>query len=162
MPRRRLRLEPLEDRRTPATLVDGTTVTFTDADGDAATVAFSKSVLTAANVGAVFQFDTPFDAPGPQQLQTLNLSGLPAGLSVRVSGVAAGGGDGKVSLDWFRGSGKDFGTVSISGDVGRITAGSFNTPRPAVEVLEVGSVGPRPTPGSRRFAGPAGSPWPAT
>jgi hypothetical protein len=61
MTRRRLGLEPLEERRTPAVLVDGKTVTFTDADGDAATVAFSQSVLTTANVGSAFQFDTPFD-----------------------------------------------------------------------------------------------------
>ncbi|MBO0701067.1 MAG: hypothetical protein J2P46_21910, partial [Zavarzinella sp.] len=53
-----LRLEPLEPRHAPATLVSPTTVTYQDADGDNVTVVLSRPVLTPGNVNTVFHFDT--------------------------------------------------------------------------------------------------------
>ena len=50
----RLRLEALEGRDAPATLVGATKVTYQDTDGDTVTVAFSKPVLNAGNVGTIF------------------------------------------------------------------------------------------------------------
>ena len=139
----RLRLEPLEDRRTPATLIDGKTVTFTDADGDAATVTFSRPVLTEDNFGHVFVFDTgllPGDNTAPQQLRRLDLSALPAGLSVTAK-AAIDGGDGFVHVGFINATGKDVGTVNIAGDLGRIVAGDANAKTPGLRGLSVGSLG---------------------
>jgi hypothetical protein len=143
----RLRLEVLESRRTPATLgTDGKTVTFTDKDGDAATVTFSKAVLTADNVNAVFTFDSGVGAVNgsnatPEQLQTIDLTTLPAGLSVTATATAAGGGDGKVNVGFVNAGGKDEGTVSISGDLGRVVAGDAKVTTPGLKALVVGSIG---------------------
>jgi hypothetical protein len=143
-PRARLQLEPLEDRRTPATWVDARTVIFVDADGDAATVKFSRPVLTDAVAASVLHFDNPFATGANQQLQTIDLTGLPGGLSVIVS-AKVNGGDGKVNVGWVEADGKDVGTVNISGDLGRITAGdpaTFKTP--GLLSLTVGSLGVQP------------------
>jgi hypothetical protein len=139
----RLRLEPLESRRAPATLVNGKTVTFTDIDGDAATVVLSTNVLTQGNVGNVFKFDTGGIGNGnsvPQQLQEIDLSGLPGVASVTVTATPANGGDGKVNVGWVNDL-NDAGSVSISGDLGRITAGNSNAKTPGVRALNVGSIG---------------------
>jgi hypothetical protein len=140
--RARLRLESLEDRRTPAARVDARTVTFTDFDGDAATVKFSRPVLTDDAAAASVLVFTPFGTGTNQQLQTIDLTGLPGGVSVTVSAVAANGGDGKVNVGWVKADGKDVGTVNISGDLGRITAGdpaTFKTT--GLLGLTVGSLG---------------------
>src|SRR5947207_13654458 len=77
-----LRVEELESRRTPATLVNPTTLTYQDIDGDDVKVVLSKAVLTTPAVaGLVFGFDvggvTGSNA-APQQLQLINLIALPA------------------------------------------------------------------------------------
>src|SRR5438309_525212 len=51
-------IEPLEARIAPATLLNPTTVTYQDADGDDVTVKFSKPVLVAGDFAAVFHFDS--------------------------------------------------------------------------------------------------------
>src|SRR5256885_15083627 len=147
----RLRLEPLEGRRVPAALAaDHRTVTFTDADGDTATVSFNLPVLTTGNVNTVFHFDVNGvndQLTAPQQLQEIDLVGLPAGLSVTASAVAAGGGDGKADVGWINSAtvdgGTDEGTVTVSGDLGRITVGDFTTRTPGLRGLIVGSLGAR-------------------
>jgi hypothetical protein len=142
-PRARLRLESLEVRRTPATLAaDHKTVTFTDADGDTATVAFSQPVLTTQNVAGVFHFDNSFATTTNQQLQRIDLTGLAAGLSVTVKGTANGG-NGTVDVGWVNATGKDVGTINISGDLGRITAGDGTTKTTGLRGLIVGSLGVR-------------------
>lgn len=143
----RLRLESLEDRRTPATLLpDSRTVTFQDADGDAATITFNKPVLSDGNVASVFFFDVglmPGDNTTRQQLQRLDLSALPPGLSVTASATAAVGGDGLVHVGYVNATGKDVGTVKISGDLGRIVAGDATTKSAGLNGLSVGSLGAR-------------------
>src|SRR5437588_86904 len=72
------RLELLESRLAPATLVNPTTITFKQTDGDTVTVKISQGLLTAANDNTVFAFDTgPGGVNGsnatPQQLQEINL-----------------------------------------------------------------------------------------
>jgi hypothetical protein len=139
---RTLRLEPLESRRAPATLgADGKSVTFKDADGDTVTVAFNKAVLTDANKDLVFDFDLGAvngDNTTPQALQTLNLMGLVPGLKVTVTGV---GGDGKANVGWVEADGLDVSSVSVSGDLGRVTAGDATTKTPGLGTLNVGSIG---------------------
>jgi hypothetical protein len=143
--RTQLRVESLEARRTPATLINPKTVTFQDADGDTVKVAFSKPVLTAANKDAVFHFNTGTvdGSTSAQQLETLDLTGLPAGLSVSVSAVQAGAGNGTVDVGWIKADTLDEGAVSVSGDLGRLTAGDATTKTPGVKSLTVGSLGAR-------------------
>jgi hypothetical protein len=140
----RLRLEPLESRRTPATIVNGSTVTFTDTDGDTAEVVLSKNILTVGNVVNVLKFDTggiTGNNSTSQQLQEIDLSGIPGVASVAVFATSkAPGGDGKVNVGWVNDL-NDAGTVSISGDLGRITAGDSNAKTPGVRALTVGSIG---------------------
>src|SRR6516165_4765266 len=74
-----LRLQELETRLVPATLVDPMTVTFKDADGHNATVSVSRPLFDAATVNQVFTFDTGSvngDNSVPQQLQKLNFTAL--------------------------------------------------------------------------------------
>jgi hypothetical protein len=145
-PRPQLRLETLESRRAPATLAaDHKTVSFTDIDGDTASVVFSAPVLNDTNVANVLHFAgglRPNDNTTPQQLQTIDLTGLPGGLSVTVKATTIVG-DGKVDVGWVNATGKDVGTVIISGDLGRVTAGDTTTKTPGLRALIVGSLGVR-------------------
>jgi hypothetical protein len=140
---RPLRLEMLESRRTPATLVDAKTVTFQDVDGDAATIVFSKPVFTDNNKASVLIFDTGFGADNTtkQQLQTIDLTALPAGLSVTVTAKSANGGDGKVNVGFVNADGKDEGNLTIGGDLGRVIAGDAMTKTRGLAALTVGSLG---------------------
>jgi hypothetical protein len=135
MPSPRLRLEFLETRRTPATLVDGKTVTFTDVDGDAVKVSLNKTVLTDLSV---FQF---VNAGAGEQLQSIDLTGFSNGLALTVSAVAENGGDGKVNVGWVQADGIDLASVTVSGDLGRVTAGDATTKTPGLGTLKVGSLG---------------------
>src|SRR5436309_9446565 len=76
------RLESLESRLAPATLVNPTTLTYQDVDGDNVTVRFSKPVLSNVNADNVFFFDTGSvngDNSTPQQLQEIGLFNLTPG-----------------------------------------------------------------------------------
>lgn len=142
-----LRLEPLESRHAPATLVSPTTVTYQDADGDAVTVVLSRPVLTPGNVNTVFHFDTG-DVSGDntvkQQLQRIDLTGLPpAPLGVRVTATAANGGNGTADVGWVQADGHDLTAVAVSGDLGRVTAGDPTRPAAGLGALTVGSLGAR-------------------
>lgn len=143
-PRTRLRLETLESRRTPATFAaNHQSVTFTDLDGDSAVVTFSQPIPAAVPVDTVLHFAGGFlagDNTVPQQLQAIDLTGLANGLSVTVKATATVG-DGKVNVGWVNGTGKDVGTVTISGDLGRVTAGDGTTKTPGLRALVVGSLG---------------------
>jgi hypothetical protein len=144
--RPQLRLETLESRRAPATLAaDHKTLSFTDIDGDVASVVFSAPVLNDTNVASVLHFAgglLPNDNSTPQQLQTIDLTGLTGVLSVTVKATTVVG-DGKVDVGWVNATGKDIGTVTISGDLGRVTAGDATTKTPGLRALRVGSLGVR-------------------
>src|SRR5687767_8264314 len=90
-PRSVLHLEPLERRDGAATLVSPTPLTYQDADGDNVAVVFSKPILNAANVNAIFTFDTgTVDGSNAtkQQLRSINLTAVLAtagGTSVTVT-----------------------------------------------------------------------------
>jgi len=123
-----LRLEELESRLAPATLLNPSTVTFTDLDGDMATVHLSEGLLTPSNAGNVFTFNNGFASSGPQQLQRLDRIGLVGtvnGLSVTITAVpAAAGSDGLVNVGFIDAAGLHLGTVTVHGDLGRINAGN--------------------------------------
>ncbi len=114
-----------------AKLVNASTVTYQDADGDKVTVKFSKSLLTAANVASVFRFDTGVVNDGvlaAQQLRFLDLRPLASsGLGVTFTVVRGAAGDGLVHVGAIESTGFDVGAVSIPGDLGRIDAGGMHT-----------------------------------
>lgn len=144
--RPRLRLEALESRRAPATLTaDGKSVAFQDIDGDSATVTFSRPVPAAVPIDTVLVFDNGFrpgDNSVAQLLQRIDLTGLPDGMSVSVKATTITA-DGRVDVGWVNATGKDVGTVNISGDLGRVTAGNANTKTPGLLALTAGSIGLR-------------------
>src|SRR6266436_5712377 len=116
-------LEPLEDRIAPAMatllMVNPTTFTYHDVDGDLVTVKVSAGTLTAG-------LFTGIADPGGHgdQLQTLNLSGGGfdhANVTFTVKKAAAG--NGLANVGYLDSTGHDLGTVTIKGDLGQIDAG---------------------------------------
>src|SRR5262245_61609794 len=74
-------VEALEERYALATLLGATTLSYRDKDGDLVAVSFSKPILTAANVNAIFTFDSGAGAVNgsnakKEQLQKVNLTFL--------------------------------------------------------------------------------------
>lgn len=143
-----LRIDPLESRDAPATLVNASQVEYQDVDGDIVTVKFSKPVLTTANVDSVFQFDTGLvdgDNTVRQQLQTLDMTSLGNGKWVSVKATQANGGDGWVDVGWVKADGVDVREVYVHGDLGRITAGDARTGTPGVGTLYCWTLGTQGT-----------------
>jgi hypothetical protein len=143
-----LQLEELENRCVPATLVDASTVTYQDVDGDIVTVKASQAIFTAANVNAVFLFDQGSvngDNTLKQQLQTLSLTSLSPppvdGLSITVTAVQSGGGDGNVNVGFINGTSMNLGDISVQGDLGRITTGDGVGTAGNLNSLTVQSIG---------------------
>jgi hypothetical protein len=148
--RPRLSIESLEARAVPATLVNAKTVTYTDFDGDLVTVSFSKPILTAANVNALFRFDSrgvDGDNSTPQQLQTIALLPPEArgadGTDVLISAKPTqSAGDGRVNVGAIDATGSDLGMVVVPGDLGRIRAGdTLLIDGPGLKSLSVTSMG---------------------
>jgi hypothetical protein len=144
---RRLNLVPLEARETPATLVDASTLTYRDVDGDSVVVKLSKPVLDSpATVASVFTF-----APGPvlggEQLRSINLTGLAAnqvkgiGITVAATRSLVNGGDGFAAVGSINATGADIGDVIVDGDLGDIHAGDAKFKTSCVGVLRVNSMG---------------------
>jgi hypothetical protein len=148
-------IERLEDRIAPAILVNATTVTYQDLDGDLVTIKVSKPIFTDANVAGICNF-SDFDASGPQQLFALVLAGLPAsanGLDITITAKRSptAGGNGAIAdlginasdIDNNVGSGVgiDLGKVSIKGDLTYIDVGDEDETTPALKSLTVNSVG---------------------
>lgn len=141
-------VEALESRTLLATLVSANKLTYQDADGDNVEVAFSKPILTAGNVNAIFTFNTS-NVNGSnaikQQLRTINLTGVAgaAGTTIITKAVrsAANGGDGFAAIGQIDATGIDISTVTIDGDLGRIIAGDATTTTQGLGALTVHSMG---------------------
>ena len=133
-----------------AKLVNASTVTYDDIDGDHVTVKLSKPLLTGGlggNVNDVFRFDTGMvddGVPAYQQLQLIDLAALaiPAtnGVSVTVT-VTPGGGDQLANIGYINSTGFDLGTVTIPGDLGQLDAGVPTPGKPGVKTLSVRTLG---------------------
>jgi hypothetical protein len=127
-----------------AKLVNATTVTYDDVDGDHVTVKFSQPVLNAGNVNTVFKFNTGMvndGVPARQQLQLIDLTVLgTSGLNLTVT-VKPGGGDRLANIGYINATGLDLGTVSVPGDLGRIDAGDADVATPGLKALAVRSLG---------------------
>jgi hypothetical protein len=130
-------LETLEDRIAPATLLNPTTLIYTDVDGDAVTVKVSKGDLTGAFTTATVNTGIT-DA---EQLLKLDLLGSEfKGATVTITAVPTGeGGDGFVNVGFINADGTDLGKVKVDGDLAKIVVGSGT--KTAISSLEVQSMG---------------------
>jgi hypothetical protein len=131
-----LALQSLESRETPAvTIVNPHTATFTDIDGDLATVKVWAGTLTAG------LFTTAPKGLG-DQLEEINLSG--GGFdhaTLTITAKRGPTGDGLVNVGYINSTGHDLGSVTVAGDLGQIDAGDAVTTTPAVKSLAVRSMG---------------------
>ena len=140
--------QQLETRILPATLVNPTTLTYQDIDGDNVSVRFSNPILAAGNVNSIFAFNTG-NVNGnnnvPQQLRSIKLSGIAAAAGTTITTVATRnpvkGGDGFAALGQINATGRDLGAVVIDGDLGRILAGDATTATTGVADMTVHSMG---------------------
>jgi hypothetical protein len=129
-------LDRLECREVPSVvIVNPTTATYTDVDGDHVTIKTSTGTLTAS------LFTTLATGKG-DQFQKIDLSGGGFdGTSLTVSVAKVAGGDGRANVGYINSSGHDLGTVIVKGDLGRIDAGSDSATVPAIQSLAVTSLG---------------------
>jgi hypothetical protein len=132
----RLNVQCLEDRTVPAvTIVNPTTASFVDVDGDAVTVRVSKGAF------ADDMFVTVPMGAG-EQLQTIHLGG--GGFdraNLWIDARKKDNGDGLVNVGFIDSTGHDLGHVIVDGDLGRINAGNSVPPIPALLSLNVRSMG---------------------
>src|SRR5271154_6813479 len=136
------RIERLEQRIAPAvlTFVNPQIASFIDADGSRAYVAVTQGTLTAANfvlapAGLGFQLETldlsKTDFKSEFEDASVNIYAHP------VSGV----GDGTVDVGWINATGIDLTGVRVHGDLGRISAGDTDAHTPAIQDINVLSMG---------------------
>ena len=144
-------IEPLEARIAPATLVNPTTVTFQDKNGDAVTVTISTPLFTTASVAKVFTFDTGSvngDNSAEQQLELLNITKLghaASGMDISITAVPVDSSPGVVNVGYINSSNIDLGNVTVGGDLGRISVGDLNHSTPGLQSLTVESLGAQGT-----------------
>ena len=155
---RRLELESLEDRLTPATLIGSTKFTYQDVDGDNVTVTFSKPILNLGNIDALFGAGFVNGSnTTPQQLTIIDLTsvGAPAsGTSITLTAVRSpvSGGDGLAAVGQLLATGIDLGAVSIDGDLAKIVAGDATTGTSGLKRLTAQSLGVHGLLNQRRIA----------
>ncbi len=144
-PRARLRLEILEDRLAPATLVDAMDVTYLDAKGNQVNIHASLPLFNAATVNSVLLFNTGSvngDNSRSQQLQEIDLTKLgTAAEGTSLSVVPQNAPTDLADVGLINAGGIDLGLVKIQGDLGAITAGSGSSTVAAVASLVVVSIG---------------------
>ena len=130
------RIEQLEPRIAPATLLSTTAVRYTDVDGDIVMVSISKGSLDLLT-------NFTFAAAGRgEQLQRISLTGEAfAGTDLTVTSRQTANGDGLANIGHVDAAGLDLGRVRIPGDLGRIDAGDTDFATPGVVVLKVNSLG---------------------
>lgn len=149
-------IEPLESRVAPATLVNPTTVTFRDIDGDNVTIKVTKPIFTEANVNSLLGFVGGFDGNGPQTLSSISFASLPEsangiGVTITAKRSPIHGGNNAVYISAFNASnvdndtgtglGIDLGKVSIQGEVAYIDAGDTDPSTPAIVSLKTHAIG---------------------
>src|SRR6516162_3443543 len=120
------RLEELERRLVPASLINPTTLIYTDVDGDQVTV---RVVGHGSPDPQLALDDFTFAAVRQgEQLQQIDLSGDPSGFagSDLEIDVVPNGGDGLANIGYISAAGVDLGAITVPGDLGRIDAGSGN------------------------------------
>ncbi|HEX8313028.1 MAG TPA: hypothetical protein VF614_17015, partial [Chthoniobacteraceae bacterium] len=145
---RHTRIEVLEQRIAPASLISSRQVTFTDVDGDKVTIEASAKIFKAGKVNKILDFDTGSvnGSDAAQQLQLINLSIVrQTGVSLTITAEQQGSGDGFVDIGFINGRNRDLGTIEIDGDLGRIAAGQLTGAQLGMQALIVNSIGARGT-----------------
>jgi len=144
-------IELLEPRVAPAVIVNPTTVTYTDLDGDPVMVQITKGTLTADD----FVFDSDFASSGPQQLLRIDLAGdttkAKSDLTINIGPVPVG--DGFANIGYIDATGIDLRDVIVMGDLGRIDAGDAVKSTPGIRGLMVGSFGVQPIASTQEAGG---------
>jgi hypothetical protein len=148
-------IELLESRIAPAVILNPTTVTYSDVDGDDVTIHISKPLFTTENLNQVLFFSDStarLDGSLPQALSTFlvkNFGDAASGVDISITAKrsAIHGGNGVVDvggIDAFT-SGDfdniDLGKVRVQGDLKFIDAGDANFATPALKSLDVLSIG---------------------
>jgi len=157
-------IEPLEGRIAPAILLNASTLTFIDLNGDNVAVKFSRDLFNPAdpnlntNLEKVFIFSAGKAHGGAadpekdvaQQLQVIDLTkvvgtpGVPspaAGVSVTVTATKNGdAGDNLTDIGAIEAGGLSLRNITIAGDLGQIDAGSSSS-KVAIKSLNVQSFG---------------------
>jgi hypothetical protein len=139
-------VEPLELRIAPATLVNPTTVTYTDTDGDLVTVKISKGAFDGTIGGAPSINDFVFANSGAgEQLRLILIDDEYefAGAKLTITATPAGGGDGMVDIGFIDASDIDLRGVTVDGDLGRIEVGDSILKTPGLGLLKAHSIGVR-------------------
>src|SRR5438067_909228 len=161
------RIAPLENRIAPATIINPTTLTYQDVDGDSVVVKVSKPLFVNSQVAnSIFQFTNVVgvgingavngDNTTPEALDTIDLRNLgnmafAQGMNISVTvqqKLGVGNGEANVgqilaatldpeTLQFSQNI--DLGVVRIQGNLGRIDVGD-KFPTPALRVLDVDSM----------------------
>src|SRR5262249_28674560 len=134
-----LRVDELERRDAPATLVSPTKVTYQDADGDIVAIKFSNAILSAGNVNSVITFingNVDGTNAAKQQLELINLTSLGAAangtsIAVEVTLISVNGGDGFVAVGGIYAEGIDPGSGTPDGGLCPLRSGGGAPPPPA-------------------------------
>lgn len=130
------RLEALETRLAPATLVNPNTVTYRDFDNDLVTVTIDKPVFQVTTINSVFDF-SPDGVDGnnsqKQQLDLLNLTGLAAqGATLTLttkSGFLA-------EIGRINATGLDLAALKLNARVAEVDAGDGDLNTPALGLFK--------------------------
>jgi hypothetical protein len=118
-------------------IVNASTATYLDAEGDQVTVKVSKGTLDASN------FRMAFKVNGGLELHLLDLTApefAQANVTISAKKTRAGG-DGFAQVGRINATGVDLGKVTIAGDLAQIDAGDGNISKPAIAALNVRSLG---------------------
>ena len=168
-------VELLEARVTPAvyfsdvpdgdpTIVDHSTLTYRDWDGDMVTVKFSKNILDSQEtVDAIFDFSEPFELEGglkghrlagislenfegnPKLLKKLDITITAEYVPVQggdtASGEAKFQGNGLADVGFIDATETDLRHVSVDGNLEKILCGDAKVSTPGLRSLEVQSLG---------------------
>lgn len=131
-------------------IVNPTTATYSDQDGDLVTVKITGAAAGAALSKADFRFST---GQSGSQLKLLNFSDdgqewAKANISINAvtvtkttNGVKTTFGDSFATVGYLNATGVDLGNVIINGDLGQIDAGDPTTTTPGLKSLTVQSMG---------------------
>lgn len=138
------RLDVLEDRLAPATLVNPNTVTYVNTDSEQVTVTIDKPVFDLATINEVFDFNVgQVDADPtndtPRLLQLVDLSNLVAGGAT----LTATSNDGFANLDQatIEATGLDLAAIKIVGALRGVNVGDADLATPALGRFVVNHLG---------------------
>ncbi len=122
------------DNALPKSTAGGTTVTFTDVDGD--------DIVVKVTNGTINPDMFTFGPAGDLLLVNLNIGGtIKQGANITFSVNKRGGGDGILNVGAITVDGINLGKITITGDLGQIDITGTDPLKPAIKQLIVGSFG---------------------